>query len=129
MGEVKRCDMYSYYVDIKSDDGKINSTFKAMEFSVIKTDPNGIKNDTYFAAHLSRYPEEQRKMGVEMVKNANASGIRSSWEWEYYEPQIGNFTSEKMADARVLDLLLKRDMHFLCQFTATNTKQIGRAHV
>lgn len=122
MGEVKRCDMYSYYVDIKSDDGKINSTFKAMEFSIIKTDPNGIKNDTYFAAHLSRYPEEQREMGVEMVKNANAAGIRGGWDWEYFEYQVGTFSPDRLGDSKVLALLLERDMHFLCQFTATNTK-------
>ena len=122
MGEVKRCDMYSYYVDIKSDDGKINSTFKSMEFSVIKTDPNGIKNDTYFAAHLSRYPEEQREMGVEMVKNANAAGIRGGWDWEYFEYQVGTFSPDRLGDSKVLALLLERDMHFLCQFTATNTK-------
>lgn len=122
LGEVKRCDIYKYYVEVTSDDGKINSVFCPFEFSVIKTDPDGIKNDAYFAAHLDRYPEAQRKMGVEMVKNSNSAGVRSSFEWEYFESQKGTFDASKMAQNKVLDDLLDKDLHYLNQLSATNSQ-------
>ena len=102
LGNVTQCGIYKWYVDVKSSDRKINSHTQPFEFSIIKTDPNGIKNDTYFAAHLGRYPEEQRKMGVEMLKNANSSGMRESFGWEYYEVQPGVFSTENMSDAIIL---------------------------
>lgn len=122
LGEVDQCGIYKWYVDVKSDDGKINSHTQPFEFSIIKTDPNGIKNDTYFAAHISRYPTEQRKMGVEMLKNANSSGARESFGWEYYEVQPGVFSTENMSDAIILGYLLEKDLHYLAYFSATSSK-------
>lgn len=121
LGEVERCGIYKYYVEIKSDDESINSVFQPFEFFVVKTDPNGIKNDVYFAAHLDRYPETQRNMGVEMVKNANAAGTRSEFEWQYFESQKGTFNAENMAQNKVLNSLLEKDLHYVAILGATNT--------
>lgn len=88
--DLRRSDIYWYRINISDDSGEINSTFKPFEIAILKTDPNGIKNEyVYFASHLERRTggnEEANKIGWNIFKMANNGGTRGgmdSWSYSY----------------------------------------------
>ncbi|MEE1047810.1 MAG: sugar-binding protein [Clostridia bacterium] len=82
--ETDYCDKYNYYVDIKSEKNKIDSHFKGYGFVILKTDPNGIKNEEYYyATHIYNGPWwsnpcEDIEKAVHVLAKGNNGGIRSS---------------------------------------------------
>lgn len=106
-GEVKECNLYWYNIDIKSDDGSINSTFRPLELAIVKTDPDGIKNDIYWAAHLDRYGDKAMIEGVEMIENSNAKGYRSGFEWGWMVNWGSNYIAYDINDE-----LKKRNLEY-----------------
>ena len=77
-GDVDYCDIYKLIADVKMSDG---TSFSQMptKFAIIKTDPDGIKNDdVMFAAHpdwrgLDIVPEF-----IEVMAKSNVSGMRET---------------------------------------------------
>lgn len=122
IGELTRCDVYWYYITIKSDDGKIDSLFKPFEVAIVKTDPDGILNkDIMFAAHFYRYPEEQIHMGVEMVKLSNSYGIRSGVSWLEMEKAKGALNWDGHPMKIVVQALKENGLHLLPIMSYNNT--------
>lgn len=122
-GEAQRCDLYWYEIYIKSADGSINSLFKPLELAIVKTDPNGIKSNVLFQSHYIRYPEEQRKIGMDVHDKSNSGGMRSSWDWYSYERSPGVFEKEKLSD-----YYINQDAHDKGWFTVTTLGGWGRFH-
>lgn len=121
IGEVKRCDIYKYSVEIYSDDGQINSVFQPFEFSIIKTDPNGIKNaDVYLCTQMHRYPAAQREMGVEMLDNSNSYGGRGTWSWNYYFEKEKGVFSTNFGAGYVAELYKKKNLNYMAILTGGN---------
>lgn len=92
--EADRCGMYTWYVEIKNEDGSINSVFKEDDIGIIKTDPNGIQAETQgIATHASRYRSDASHNLVELVAMANFGMIRQDMEdtrWEFLERVLGD---------------------------------------
>lgn len=121
IGEVKRCDIYKYYVEVYSNDGQIKSVFHPFEFSIIKTDPNGIKNDAvYINAQLQKYSAEQREMGVEMLYNSNAAGGRGLWGWQYYFEKEPGVFSTNFSGGYVAEAYKKHNLKYMAILTGGN---------
>ena len=75
-GNIDYCDIYGLYAEVKMSDGSVAEQMPT-KFAVIKTDPDGIKNDeVYYAAHLDRYPVEDVPEGVEVMAMSNVAGMR-----------------------------------------------------
>lgn len=94
--ETERCGLYTYSVEIKSEADGIDSLFKPFEFAILKTDPNGIKNETHFInTHFNRpqssITSETIKDGLEIINKSNAGGIRDSFNCDKNMPAIGTY--------------------------------------
>lgn len=84
--ETERCGLYTYSVDIKSEADGIDSHYKPFEFVILKTDPNGIRNDshyinTHFNRRQSARTPETIRHDMEIVAKSNVGGIRESFIW------------------------------------------------
>ncbi len=99
VGEVKLCGMFKYYIEVTNDDGSINSVRQPFEFFIVKTDPNGIKNDVYYSAHLDRYTKEEELNGLQVIANANVGGLRNEWSWLYAETTPGTIDTKTSKNA------------------------------
>ncbi len=88
-GELDRCDVYTYNVEITSEE--IDSCFELFNLAVLKTDPDGVLNErVLWCAHFEWYGSEDIKRdGIELVKLSNSYGIRSSFDWNSMEPSKG----------------------------------------
>lgn len=77
-GKIDYCDIYGLYAEVRMSDGTVTEQMPT-KFAIIKTDPNGIKNDeVYFAAHLDRYLIEDVPEGVEVLSMSNVAGMREN---------------------------------------------------
>jgi hypothetical protein len=81
--ETDYCEKYNYFVDIKSEKNNIDSHFQGYDFAILKTDPNGIKNEEYyFATHFFggdwwSNPCEDPEKAVQVLAKGNNGGIRA----------------------------------------------------
>lgn len=81
-GEVQKCGIYWYEVNISSDDKSINSTFRPIKIAILKTDPNGIKDDNIALSIMwRRYDKERQKMLADTLALTNSFGARLEVLW------------------------------------------------
>ena len=103
-GELERCDIYWYKVKIESNENNINSQLVPLQIAVLKTDPNGVKNyGAYFAAHIERYPEEQRNMAWQVFAMSNMGGTRFGVTWWDLEAVTGTLNWDKTNIKKMVD--------------------------
>lgn len=90
--DFQRCDVYNYYVNIKSEDGTVNSDIYTMNLAVLKTDPNGISDErVQYSAHFSHTSDRLAHRAMwEILKLGNISTVRSSADWQSTEPTKGS---------------------------------------
>ena len=82
ISEYDTCNLYNYYVYITGDN--ISSEFIPLQFAVIKTDPNGIKNrNVYMGNHIWKY--DNYKEGIDVISKTNIGGMRIDVPWWYVE--------------------------------------------
>jgi|GEM_PF-5147149 len=113
-GELERCDVYRYEVEIISKDNTVHSKFQPYEIAVLKTDPDGILNrDVFFAAHLERYSIDRIKEAVKVLKMSNIGGIRGDFSWSKLEPVKGQYNWEGHPMKPVLDELAANGLLYL----------------
>lgn len=102
-GDVEYCDIYKLITDVKMSDGTSISQMPT-KFAIIKTDPDGIKNDdVMFAAHpdwrgLDIVPEF-----IEVMAKSNVSGMREN-------------INDRMADD-IVPILAKNNLKYLPVFS------------
>jgi len=116
----QRCDVYKFYVDITTDGG-VHRNFEAFDFSILKTDPDGIKNDGhYFADHIRSHLETAED-AVDVLTKTNTWGVREDFGWHYVEPTKGTF-SYRDPDKTVHDLLQAKglDIMVILNFSASS---------
>lgn len=98
-GELNRCGLYNYNIEVKSDDGKINTVQSNCKIAIIKTDPNGILNDYMrICSHIERYDDDVRPIGLEVLKMANFKGNRGSFGNTYQTLENNGFSWEASYD-------------------------------
>lgn len=115
--DTEYCDLYTLMVDVKDEDKGIDETFKRYNFAVVKTDPDGIKNDMhYFAAHLDRYFDTAPE-GVKVMAKSNTNGIRTEFGWAAVEPSssIGTFVYPE-EQKKLHDLLKENNLSLMAIF-------------
>lgn len=82
-GEVQKCGIYWYEVYVSNDDKSINSTFRPTKVAILKTDPNGIKDENIMFSvswRRTNNPERQ-KMYADTLALTNAGGARLEVLW------------------------------------------------
>lgn len=119
IGYYERCDVYFYYINIKNSSQGIDSVFIPFEFVIVKTDPNGIKNDNMFwAAHLSWWRTYDE--GAYMTSLSNAGGIRTGVD---FGPRVsrpsGIIQFEATAIERTKNALAKYSLKMLPEYYTT----------
>jgi len=86
------CQQYTLYVDIKNQSEKINSNLESIDFAIVKTDPDGVQNRSfYFAAHFNNYTDEEDDLGMDVIRKSNAWGVRTEFGWTAVD-DIGSFS-------------------------------------
>lgn len=110
--DTDRCDVYKFYVDITTDGG-IHRSFEAFDFSILKTDPDGIKNHRHYMQDHIRSTLDVAEDAVDMLAKSNAWGVREDFGWNYVEPVKGTFsyndpdkTVHELLHAKGLDVLV-----------------------
>ncbi len=110
--ETDWCELYNYYMEIYGDG--FTSAFKPQRFAIVKTDPDGIRNERYFInIHPERWQDTTDQMADVLVK-MNAQGTRQTYGWRFIEWNYGDgmgtdpkheLTHKRLSD-RGLTLLL-----------------------
>ncbi len=98
-GDVEYCDIYKLIADVKMSDG---TSFSQMptKFAIIKTDPDGIKNDDImFAAHPDWRGSDVIPDFIEVMAKSNVAGMREN-------------INDRMAD-EVVPILAKNNLKYL----------------
>ena len=81
-GEVQKCGRYWYEVYVSSEDKSIDSTQRPIRVAILKTDPNGIKDDNIsFSIAWHRYSPERQKMLADTLALTNSFGARVNVSW------------------------------------------------
>ena len=115
--DTERCGLFTYTVDIKSDEYGINSHFEPLEFVILKTDPDGIKNEkhylnTHFTPPQNPLSVNDVRYGMEIVAKSNVGGVRESFESAKYMPALGSVNHPER-HAVLVDLLRENNMKVL----------------
>lgn len=78
--ETKWCDLYDYRSELVGE-GFV-SEFKPHRFAIVKTDPDGIRNERYYInIHPERYLDTAGQMGDVLAK-MNCQGVRFVFTWK-----------------------------------------------
>lgn len=81
--ETNRCDLYNYYTEIFGDG--YESSFKPQRFAIVKTDPDGIRNERYYEnVHAERYTDTIPEM-ADVLKKMNCGGVRFTFGWKWVQ--------------------------------------------
>lgn len=90
--ELERCGVYWYSAEISDKAGEFNSLFKPFEIVIVKTDPDGIRDEyAYYCHHLDRYSNDIADMGADIIAMSNVAGVRTGISWSENEYVQGNF--------------------------------------
>lgn len=121
-GGLDRCDIYWYIIEIKSEDGTVNSEFKQFPLAILKTDPDGKKNKSvYFASHIERYSESQWESGWDVMALSNTAGTRFDVNWQILEKTPGVLSWDGKTIKRAVESVIDRDMDLICLVTGSPT--------
>lgn len=114
VGEVERCDVYKYNVSVSDEKQSINSAVNVMTAVIMKTDPDGIKNDEiYFAMQAShKGTREDFESAVSVAEMTNAGGLRAEIPWWAVMSQTGSQWEGSSAQYTA-ETILKHNMNLM----------------
>ncbi len=120
--DIDRCDLYDWEVTVQAETPKINSKMQRLQFAILKTDPDGIRNEhAYLSNHLERYYKDYPgaiEEGVDLISKSNVYGIRGSGFWLGMEPQPGIYQWDGVEEVLVADEARKKGMEVMWQVNA-----------
>ena len=110
--ETKWCDVYEYRSKIVGDG--FESEFKPLKFVIVKTDPDGIRNERYYTnIHPERYLDTAPGMG-EVLAKMNCRGVRFVFTWKMVQWRQ-EYTMAFPEDYRaVLESLSDNGINIMC---------------
>ena len=118
ISEYDTCNLYNYYVYITGNN--ISSEFIPLQFAVIKTDPNGIKNrNVYMGNHIWKYDNYEE--GIDVISKTNIGGMRIDVPWWYVESPdsgAGNYTLWGTPIGNLIEGYLEKDVQVLPLITS-----------
>lgn len=84
--DTKRCGIFKYNVHLESENGRINSDFGPWQFTIVKTDPNGIKDEHSYihAGYGTSSDEVALEMAAQLAALSNAEGVRVDVPSDYF---------------------------------------------
>ena len=83
------CGLYDWIVEVVSADCDVKTEQDTIKFAIIKTDPDGILNESVFIDEKLKEPNRaQIDEMLDLVKKSNAGGIRTGFNWIYIQPTI-----------------------------------------
>ena len=122
-GEVQKCGIYWYEVNISSDDKSINSTFRPIKIAILKTDPDGIKDDNIaFSVAWRWYKPERQKVLADILALTNSFGARVEVLWHDMINDSGEPDWSKSACAYPYKLLTEKGMNAYFLIFGTNSR-------
>lgn len=120
--ETDRCDLYDWIVSIKSKKPEMDIKSQRIQFAILKTDPNGIKNEhAYLSNHLERYNKDYPSAideGMDLIRKSNVIGIRGNGSWSHMEVSRGVYAWEGLAETIVAEKAREMGMEVLWQLNA-----------
>ena len=82
------CGLYTYYIDVDTEvsEESVHSSFEEDTIAIVKTDPDGIKNNSAWISHfLDRYTDQRIDEGLDLMVMANIAGSRVAMSWDAVE--------------------------------------------
>ncbi len=100
-----RCDVYDYYVKVESEKDNVHSLYQPTQFSILKTDENGYKNqDVYICTHPDwEHTEEELSQMIDVIGKSNVGGIR----WSLLSSAVESRSGEDVVDSSYLGYTIK----------------------
>ena len=93
--DTDRCGIYTYGIKLSTSDNTVSSEFGPWRFAIVKTDPNGIRNEkAYLSTNMGRTADpETTRNTVRLASKSNAGGMRSDmpFDYLYYPDRPGEF--------------------------------------
>lgn len=84
---LSECGLYDWVVEAVSADADVKTEQDTIKFAIIKTDPNGILNESVFIDEKLKDPTKaQIDEMLDLVKKSNAGGIRTGFNWINVQP-------------------------------------------
>ncbi len=83
--EYDKCEQYEYKIFISSEAENISSEFTPIRFAVIKTDPDGIKNENVYMNTFVTQRDNYTDL-IEVADKSNIGGVRMPVFWWMIEP-------------------------------------------
>ena len=81
LSDFEKCGVFNVIVEVKSGE-EIITTVNAIKIAVLKTDPNGVKdNNIFLSLHSERYSELGQETAADILDLMNVAGSRVSIEW------------------------------------------------
>lgn len=124
--ETQHCGLYTLYVNIASDNPKINQEFKRYNFAIVKTDPHGIKNENYYlTTHFEHYGSNV-DAGLDVIAKSNTYGVRAGFGWtNVYDSSDRSNNIYKDEDKVFHSKLRKNDLHLMATYGFSVTAETG----
>ena len=117
----ENCGIYRWYIDVKSDDGRIDSTFEEDTLCIVKTDPNGVRSEFgWINCHLDRYRSDEVADLVELINMANIAGFRHCIEWAYVEKKQKSFSMNNLASWNNLQIVRDSGLNVIMRLHGNN---------
>ena len=113
-GALDYCDIYELFLKVETADGNTYSR-KHTEVAVLKTDPDGIKNENvYFSAHVERYTDDSAEQLFRVLSLSNSGGYRGEFQWQEIVDSNGAFKDiDTTTYGRTVNLIRKYGLKYL----------------
>ncbi len=127
--ELERCGIYDYVVEVKPQDRSFDERVVRDGFVILKTDPDGIKNDMfYYASAMYLAEQDRREIGFEILEYGNGGGIRGDNGWPYTESNEGEYIFDTAYHA-IATGLKERDMNYMPIIWLSNWGKTGNRNM
>lgn len=121
--DTRHCQLYKLYIDITDQGTGTTTTWESYDFAIVKTDPNGIKNENYYlATHFQHYGDNV-DAGLDVIEKSNAYGVRTEFGWTHVYDN-GNFTY-KEKDKVFHNKLREHNLHLMAIYGFSVTEETG----
>ncbi len=109
-GEVTECGIYDWVIDIV-ENGVTISEFNPIKVAILKTDPDGIRDENVFFAYQSgNYQDDIADNGFDVLALTNSAGARVEIMWRELINSYGDIDWNGSATQKRIMKLKERDM-------------------
>lgn len=129
--DTNRCGLYTLKSAVKVNQKEIGTKSGQLKFAIVKTDPNGIKNKSYyFASHPEHYTANM-EAAFDIIGKSNAYGIRTEFGWSKVETMMGDGADTfeyKKTDKNIHDKMKSYNLHLFPIFAFSSAGYMKTAN-